>query len=223
MIRINLHDYRYELKKIDIQKRVVKCSAIIITAILLIGVSWLVEQVRLDTIKSEASKVESQVAALQSQVKKVRAMEAKQNRMETIIKGIENLREKQLPAGTIVSDLNMAIPEGLWLTSIIQKDAGELRAKQVPVIMFGDPAKKKKKKRKKRKKKGKNAKPLKEFVEVSGYALAEKEVVDYMRRLQQISYYETTFLHKSAHSILGGQPIYKFIIYCYMPGKKKAA
>jgi|FLOH01.1.fsa_nt_gi hypothetical protein len=220
MIRINLHDYRYELRKIDIQKRVVKCSAIIITAILLIIVSWLVEQVRLDSIKSETSKVEAQVAALQNQVKKVRAMEAKQNRMETIITGIEDLREKQLPAGTIVSDLNMAIPEGLWLSSIIQKDAGELQAKQVPVIMFGDPAEKKKKKRKK---KGETAKPLKEFVEVSGYALAEKEVVEYMKRLQQISYYETTFLHKSTQSILGGQPIYKFIIYCYMPGEKKAA
>ncbi len=151
-------------------------------------------------------------------------MEAKQNRMETIITGIEGLREKQMPAGTIVSDLNMAVPEGLWLTSIIQKGAKELKSKQVPVILFDDPAKKKKKKR--RKKKGaKKIKPKKEFVEVVGYALTEKEVVQYMHSLQKISYYETTFLHKSVQSIIGGQAIYKFTIYCYMPEdkKKKAA
>jgi len=219
MIRINLHDYRYELRKIEIQKRVVKCSAIIIAAIILIIMSWLVEQVRLDTIRSETSQVESQVAALESQVKRVNAMKSKQRRMENIITGIESLREQQLPAGTIVSDLNMAVPEGLWLTSIIQKGANELQS--VPVIMFDDPAKKGKKKRGR---KGKKAeKPVKEFVEVSGYALAEKEVVDYIKRLQQLPYYETTFLHKSTHSVLGGQPIYKFVIYCYMPEEKKAA
>ncbi len=219
MIRINLHDYRYELRKIEIQKRVVKCIAIIITAILLIIVSWLMEQVRLDSMRNETSKVKSQVAALQNQVKKVRAMEAKQNRMETIIKGIEGLREKQMPVGTIVSDLNMAIPDGLWLTSIIQRDSGELRSKSVPVIFFDDPAKKKKRKRRGKKK----VKPKKEFVEVVGYALTEKEVVQYMQSLQKISYYETTFLHKSVQSIIGDQAIYKFTIYCYMPEKKKAA
>jgi len=35
MIRINLHDYRDELRKIEIQKRVVKSLAIIIVAIFL--------------------------------------------------------------------------------------------------------------------------------------------------------------------------------------------
>ncbi len=117
MIRSNLHDYRYELRKIETQKRMVKCIAIIITAIFLIIMSWLVEQGRLDSARSETNKVKSQVAALQNQVGKVRAMEARKNRMETIIKGIEDLRERQI-AGTIVSDLNMAIPDGLWLVSI---------------------------------------------------------------------------------------------------------
>jgi hypothetical protein len=30
MIRINLHDYRYELTKIEIQKRLIKCFVIVI-------------------------------------------------------------------------------------------------------------------------------------------------------------------------------------------------
>ena len=122
-----------------------------------------------------------------------------------------------MPASTIVSDLNMAVTEGLWLSSIIQKDAKSLRSKQVPVIMFGDPAKKKSKK-----KRG-TIGPAKEFVEVSGYALTEKGVVEYVKRLQEISYYETTFLYKSSQAVIGGHAVYKFIIYCYMPEKKKSA
>ena len=219
MIRINLHDYRYELRQIEIQKWIVKCSAIIITAIVLILVHWLMEKDRIVLIKSETNKVKSQVAALQSQVKMVNTMEMKQSRMETIMKEIKGLREDQIPAGTIVSDLNILIPEGLWLVSVIQKDMNDLRLKNIPVIMFDDPAKKNKKKEERKK----GVKQVKEFIEVSGYALTEKEVVEYMQKLQQISYYETTFLYKTTRSILSGQPVYKFIIYCYMPGEKKEA
>ena len=219
MIRINLHDYRYELTKIEIQKRLIKCFVIIIAAIILIVGSWSWEQVRLDSIKRETSKVQSEVAALQGQVKRVNAMKAKQKRMKNIITRIEDLREQQLPAGRIVSDLNVAIPEGLWLSSIVQKGLNGLRSMKVPVIMFDDPAKKKNK----RKIRKKGLTPAKDFMEISGYALTEKEVLEYMKRLKQISYYETTFLYRSSHLLLEGQSVYKFIIYCYMPGKKKAA
>ena len=219
MIRINLHDYRYELTKIEIQKRLIKCFVIIIAAIVLIVGSWLWEQIRLDSIKRETSKVQSEVAALQGQVKRVNAMKAKQNRMENIITRIEDLREQQLPAGRIISDLNIAIPEGLWLSSIVQKGSNGLRSMKVPVIMFDDPAKKKNK----RKSRKKGFTPAKDFMEISGYALTEKEVLEYMKRLQQLSYYETTFLYRSSQLLLEGQSVYKFIIYCYMPGKKKAA
>ena len=218
MIRINLHDYRYELTKIEIQKRLIKCFVIIIAAIVLIVGSWLWEQVRLDSIKRETSKVQSEVAALQGQVKRVNAMKAKQNRMKNIITRIEDLREQQLPAGRIVSDLNIAIPEGLWLSSIVQKGSNGLQSMKVPVIMFDDPSKKKNK----RKSRKKGLTPAKDFREISGYALTEKEVLEYMKRLQQLSYYETTFLYRSSQLLIEGQSVYKFIIYCYMPGKKKA-
>ncbi len=93
MIRINLHDYQYEMRQIEIQKRVVKCFAFIITAIGLILIHWLVEKDRLVSIKNEINKVKSQVAALQSQVKMVNTMEMKQNRMETIMGEIQSSPE----------------------------------------------------------------------------------------------------------------------------------
>jgi hypothetical protein len=220
MIRINLHDYHDELRKIEIQKRVVKSLSIIAVAIFFIIVSWLMAQARLDSIKSETRQLQSQVAALKSQVDKVKEMEGKQKRLQTIISGIENLREKQLPASAIVGDLNLMIPEGLWLGGIVQRDLETLerRRKDFPTIMFGDPAKKKKKKRKKKKKKGP---PPNEFVEVTGYALTENGVAEYLKRIQEIPYYKTTFLYQLSQIYIGSHAVHKFIIYCYMPEKKK--
>ena len=220
MIRINLHDYHDELRKIEIQKRVVKSLSIIAVAIFFIIVSWLMAQARLDSIKSETRQLQSQVAALKSQVDKVKEMEGKQRRLQTIISGIENLREKQLPASAIVGDLNLMIPEGLWLGGIVQRDLETLerRRKDFPTIMFGDPAKKKKKKRKKKKKKGP---PPNEFVEVTGYALTENGVAEYLKRIQEIPYYKTTFLYQLSQIYIGSHAVHKFIIYCYMPEKKK--
>ncbi len=221
MIRINLHDYRDELRKIEIQKRVVKSLAIIIVAIFFIMVSWLIEQARLDSIKSETRKLESQVAALKSQVEKVKKMEGKQRRLETIISGIERLREKQLPASTIVGDLNLILPEDLWLSGIAQRDLDYLKrkVKNFPTIMFGDPGKKKKKKRRKKKK----GMVTKEFVEVKGFALTEDGATEYLKRLQKIPYYKTAFLYKLSQTYIGRQAVQKFIIYCYMPEDKKSA
>lgn len=217
MIRINLHDYRDELRKIEIQKRVVKSFAIIIAAIIFIVLSWLMEQVRLDTVKSETRKLESQVAALKGQVDKVKKMQARKKRLESIIVGIDGLREQQLPASTLVSDLNLIVPEDLWLDGIMQRSRGDLKKKNIPVIMFGNPADKKKKKRKKKKK----GPTPKEFIEITGFSMTKEGVADYMKKLQRIPYYQTTFLYKSSQMYIGGHPVYKFIIYCYKPEKKK--
>ena len=193
MIRINLHDYRDELRKIEIQRRVVKCIAIVIVAILLIIVFGLIEQAQLDSLGVETRKLESQVASLKGQVDKVKAMEARKKRLEDIIAGIEGLRERQMPASTIVSDLNLMVPDDIWLNAIVQRDLKDLKKKNVPHIMFGDPSKKKKKKRRK---KNRGVDP-KEFVEISGYALSENGIAEYLKRLQKIPYYKTTFLFKS--------------------------
>ena len=221
MIRINLHDYRDELRKIEIQKRVVKSLAIIIVAIFFILASWLNEQAKLDLVKSETRKLQSQVAALTSEVNLVKEMGGKVAGLESIVLTIEGLREKQLPASTIIGDLNLMVPEGLWFHGIVQRDLDYLKrkVKNFPTIMFGDPGKKKKKKRRKKKK----GMVTKEFVEVTGFALTEDGATEYLKRLKQIPYYKTAFLYKLSQTYIGGQAVQKFIIYCYMPEDKKSA
>ena len=221
MIRINLHDYRDELRKIEIQKRVVKSLAIIIVAIFFILASWLNEQAKLDLVKSETRKLQSQIAALTSEVNLVKEMGGKVARLESIVLTIEGLREKQLPASTIIGDLNLMVPEGLWLHGIVQRDLDYLKKKikKFPTIMFGEPVKKKKKRKRKRKREKQVV--YQDFVEVTGYALTESGVAEYLERLQKIPYYKATFLYKLSRTYIGGQAVHKFAIYCYMPEKKK--
>ena len=220
MIYINLHDYREELRKIETQKRVVKATSIICIIILLVLVNWMVMQSQLDKVRGETQELEKAVKALEPRVKAIREMKISILRKEQIIEGIDRLRGKQFPVGKIINDLNMAVPEGVWLERVTQLTATKLRNKKVPVILFGDPAlsKNKKKRRRKGEKKENEAS---EFIEISGKALNEQLIAEYINNLQEISYYKLTFLQKYSQITMGGYPVYSFTAYSYMPEKKK--
>jgi hypothetical protein len=220
MIYINLHDYREELRKIETQKRVVKATFVVCVIILLVLVNWMVMQIQLDKVRGETQKLEMAVKALEPRVKSIQKMKISKVRKEKIVEGIDRLRGKQFPVGKIINDLNMAVPEGVWLERVTQLTTTKLQNKKVPIILFGDPAKSKKKKKRKRKRKNKK-KEIPEFIEISGKALNEQLIAEYIKNLQEISYYKLTFLHKSTQTILGGYPIYSFTAYSYMPEKKK--
>lgn len=220
MIYINLHDYREELRKIETQKRVVKATSVVCVIILLVLVNWMVMQTQLDKVRGETQKLEMAVKALEPRVKAIEKMKASKVRREKIVEGIDRLRSKQFPVGKIVNDLNMAVPEGVWLERVTQLTASKLANKKVPVILFGNPElSNKKKKRKKRGKK--KANEASEFIEISGKALNEKLIAEYISNLQEIPYFKLTFLQKSTQTIMGGYPIYSFTAYSYMPEKKK--
>ena len=220
MIYINLHDYREELRKIETQKRVVKATSVVCVIILLVLVNWMVMQTQLDKVRGETQKLEMTVKALEPRVKAIEKMKASKVRREKIVEGIDRLRSKQFPVGKIVNDLNMAVPEGVWLERVTQLTASKLANKKVPVILFGNPElSNKKKKRKKRGKK--KANEASEFIEISGKALNEKLIAEYISNLQEIPYFKLTFLQKSTQTIMGGYPIYSFTAYSYMPEKKK--
>jgi hypothetical protein len=220
MIYINLHDYREELRKIETQKRVVKATSAVCVIILLVLANWMVMQTQLDRVRGETQKLEMAVKALEPRVKAIQKMKTSKTRRENIVKGIDRLRSKQFPVGKIINDLNMAVPEGVWLEKVTQLTASKLANKKVPVILFGNPALSKKKKKRKRRGK-KKANEAFEFIEITGKALNEKLIAEYINNLQNIPYYKLTFLQKSSQTIMGGYPIYSFTAYSYMPEKNK--
>jgi Tfp pilus assembly protein PilN len=219
MIYINLHDYREELRKIETQKRVVKATSVVCIIIILILVNWMVMQTKLDRVRGETQKLEMAVKNLEPRVKAIQKMKNSKLRREKIVADIERLRGTQFPVGKVINDLNLAVPEGIWLERVRQLTETKLKNKKVPVILFGNPALSNKKKKRRRKRKKENE--ISEFIEISGKALNEQLIAEYINNLQEIPYYKLTFLHKSTQTIMGGYPIYSFTAYSYMPKKKK--
>jgi hypothetical protein len=82
MIYINLHDYRKELRKIEIQKSVVKATSIVFIIILLVLVNWIVMQTQLDRVRGETQKLEMAVKALEPRVKAIQEMKTSKLRKE---------------------------------------------------------------------------------------------------------------------------------------------
>ena len=136
MIHINLYDYREELKKIEIQKRVVKVISIIGVIIFLVLANWGVSQIKLDKIRGETQKLEKAIKKLDPQVKVIQKIQSSQKRKVQIVGEIESLREKQFPVSKVINDLNMAVPSGVWLDSVSQMTAKKLEDKKVPFILF---------------------------------------------------------------------------------------
>jgi len=216
MIHINLHDYREELKKIEIQKRIVKAIFIIGFFIFLVLANWGVSQIKLEKIRYETQKLEKALKKLDPQVKAIQKIQSSQKRKEQIVGIISSLRENQFSVSKIINDLNMAAPLGVSIDSVSQTTAKKLKDKKVPAILFRAPTSKKKKNNR-REKREKKEKQVYEFIEITGKALEKKLIAQYINNLQKISYYKMTFLQKSQQTIMDGYPIYSFTAYSYMP------
>ena len=148
MIKINLHDYREELVKVEIQKRIVMGIYMLGGIIAFIVVTFMFDQMKLTQIQGEVQELDSQVKALEPEVKLVKGMMAKTKRAEIILTGIEKLRHDQMEATRILGDLNLRVPKNIWLTEIAQKTSEDIQQGRVPVILFDDPERYKNKKKK---------------------------------------------------------------------------
>lgn len=217
MIKINLFDYREQLNRESIQKRVLKSSTIIVTVLVMILFSWLFEKSRISTVDMEVRDLEQQVNALQSTVNLVKSMQNKQRRVGTILAGIENLRNDQLPATKILFDVNRGVPETIWLTDISQMSAADLQKMQVPTILLDESDKQISKN--KNIKKTAETSESKEFIQLTGHALEDQAVARFVERLEEIPYFKMVFLFKTEQVLVGKTPVRKFTIYCYMPKK----
>ncbi len=205
MIKINLYDYREELKRITVQKRVLQSASMVAAFMCLILFTWLLEKSRISAVQMELADLEQQVNALQPTVNLVKGMQRKQSRVEKILTGIEGLRTNQMQATGILFDVNQKVPEEVWLTSVSQKSKKDLVSAKVPVILFANS-------------KSKPATNQSPFFEITGYALEDQSVARFVERLEQIPYFNMVFLFNTEYQGIGKFAVRKFTIYCYMPG-----
>ena len=67
MIKINLHDYREEVKRSTIQKHVLMSASLVMMSVFLILMSFMYEKSRISTVDVEVRNLKQQVNALQGQ------------------------------------------------------------------------------------------------------------------------------------------------------------
>ena len=85
MIKINLHDYREEIRKIEIQKRISRGFYLLLGIVGLIVVSWVLDLQKLDGLRGEVQELQTQVKALEGDVKEIEGMKAKVKRAQLIL------------------------------------------------------------------------------------------------------------------------------------------
>jgi Tfp pilus assembly protein PilN len=218
MIKINLHDYRDEINRSTTQKNVLMSASLALACLFLIGVSFLVEKSRISKVDMEVKSLKVQINALQGEVSQVRSMQSKQRRVGTILTGIKNLRANQMPATQTLYDVNLSVPEEIWLTKISQLSKKELVSQRVPTILIDTPATT-----------GavNNTPPVttpnqanaqaKEFIRLEGHALEDGAVARFVERLEKVPYFKMVFLYKTELTLIGKTKVRKFSIYCHMP------
>ncbi len=218
MIKINLHDYREELKKSTIQKQALMSASLVMGCVFIILVSFLIEKSRISKVNMEVADLKSQVNALQGEVNLVKAMQAKQRRVGTILTGIEGLRANQMQATQTLYDVNLSVPDEIWLTKINQMNRQDLTNGKVPTIFIDNSVSNI----------ATNGKPAgtvtrnpntaaREFLLLEGHALEDDAVARFVERLEEIPYFKMVFLYKTELALIGKTKVRKFSIYCYMP------
>lgn len=218
MIAINLYDYRQQLKNIAIQKQVVAASGMVIMSLVLILMSWFVEETNRDNLKVAVSEVDGKIKAIEGKVQAVQAMKKKQKRVGQIIDGIQTLKTGQFLAMTrLLEDVGQALPEGVWFERVMQASWQELEKKKVPVIFIKDPAEKLQEKKDEKKDEHFN------FVEIKGKANSDDAISRFIEGLEKIPYFKTVFLFKKELEEDKLTPVHVFTVYCYMGEIKIAA
>jgi Tfp pilus assembly protein PilN len=223
MIKINLHDYREEVKRSTIQKHVLMSASLAASCVFLILLSFLFEKSQISKVDMEVKGLKVQVNALQAEVNQVRTMQSKQRRVGTILSGIENLRANQMPATQTLYDVNLSVPDAIWLTKITQMSKQELTRGSVPTIFIDNlgagGAVKNNPPATPNTANASNAQ-AKEFLKLEGHALEDDSVARFVERLEKISYFKMVFLYKTELTMIGKIKARKFSIYCYMPANQ---
>jgi type IV pilus assembly protein PilN len=117
MIKINLLDYRKIKRKEGIQKGILFSLLLLVLSLGGIGVLSYQQRSEIVRINGEIKKVEDKLNDIKKVVDTVKEFEEKKKRLEHIINVISGLRANQTNPASIMDDINMSLPNEIWLTS----------------------------------------------------------------------------------------------------------
>jgi hypothetical protein len=213
MITINLYDYKTIVRDVGIQKQLTMVVAVgMVTFLLGCGI-WMFQKMWIWKIEGELAEVETQVAAATPDYQAVQKLKKQQKKYTEIITGIDTLRANQAPTTQLLEDIGLAVPEGIWLTSIELLKMKEVVKSKVPFLFIDYEDSKKKGKKKKGPKKEEDSKDV--FIKLKGNGKNDQPIVHLLEQLRTLDYIDAVVLHSSKREWLENVPIQKFEIYCH--------
>ena len=221
MITINLYDYKRIIRDIGIQRQLTMVAAVSMITLLICCGIWMFQKMWTWKIESNLTEVETQVAQATPNFKAVQQLKKQQGQYQKIITGIDKLRSNQARTTEFLEDMGQAVPEGIWLTSIMQLGMTQIEGKKIPFLFIDyDGLKSKKKRRRgKQKKEGSGDK----FIELKGVATDDQAVIHLLEQLRAIPYIDAVVLNTSKRAWMENQPVQKFEVYCHFLKTKPAA
>jgi type IV pilus assembly protein PilN len=120
MIRINLLGDKVDTSA----SHVLQIAGFVACLILAVGVCFGVQSSTsssLEIAKSESQKLQNELNNLKKITRRVRDLEKKKTRLHEMLTTIANLRAKQHTPVRVIDELNNALPERAWLTSVKER------------------------------------------------------------------------------------------------------
>jgi Tfp pilus assembly protein PilN len=126
MIRINLLPPEQKVKKKTMKLPKVGNVAflgVVGGVIALLLVTFLVQGVRIRSLKSKISEAQTQAAQLRPQIEQIERLTAERKELDTHLKVIRELEKDRAFEVMLLDELNKRLPDHLWLTSYSRTDS----------------------------------------------------------------------------------------------------
>lgn len=221
MITINLYDYKTVIRDVGIQKNVVKVVGVTVLSVALCFVIWVFQWFAQGIVEGDLAEVNAKVVAATPDYNAVQQLKKQQDQYQKIITGIDKLRSNQTRTTEFLEDMGQAVPEGVWLRSIMQLGISQIESKKVPFLFISSNSSKSRRSRKKANQK-KNEGGDK-FIELKGVGMNDQAIIHFLEQLRALSYIDAVVLHSSKREWVENQPVKRFEIYCHFLKTEPAA
>ena len=116
--KLNLLDYRAEAKKEQLKKFQVLMGAAALIGLGLGALVWMGLSGMISTQQDRNTLLKNEIANLETQIESVKTLESQVTAFLGRKQKIEELQNQRFEAAKMIDDLNVLVPEGLYLTSL---------------------------------------------------------------------------------------------------------
>lgn len=118
IVQLNLLDYRAESKKEQLRKFKVLMGTAAVVGLGLSVLVWMGLESLISDQQSRNTLLKDEISKLDAEIKEVQNLQSQRKNFLERKQKIEELQNKRFEAAKLIDDLNVLLPEGVYLTSI---------------------------------------------------------------------------------------------------------